>query len=211
MTKSIYPDLKNLLVPADVFRIVCIDERQIEEDNKTNPVNLPGATYCLVDALKVLYRYSENDAWDVLKKVGIPITTHIDNHISSEHEGLGCGYAMLVETNPKKVFAVEPIKSVVRLLKVNCVGGEVLHYLNNHQAKAAVINYKQGTSIDQDELPILGLFSCDVWAAKYYAQFIKQYDEKIDPQKFADHIEKVFISTVKTLTKNKINRFIRLK
>ncbi|MFH0791806.1 MAG: hypothetical protein V1905_01145 [bacterium] len=204
-------DLYSLLTPANIFRLVCIDERNVKEKNQTNPVNLPGATYSLVDAIKALYRYSEEDAWEMISRVSIPISAHIDDHIDSKHEGLGCGYARLVETVPKKVCAVEAIKSVDRLLRVSERGGEVLHYLEEHQAKMAVLNYKQGFSVDQDELPLLGILSCDIWAAEYYAIYLKQYDNKIDPQAVAKHIEKIFIATVRVLTNQKISRFMRLK
>ncbi len=210
MIKKNNINIESLLVPANIFRIACVDERKVQEVNKTNPVNLPGATYCLVDALKALYGYSEEDAWQVLSKVNIPICSHIDNHIVGDHEENGCGYAKLVETKPKAVLAAEPIKSVSRLLKISELGGEILHYIGGHQAKLAVINNKQGFSIDQDQLPVLGIFSCDVWAAKYYSHFIKQYDQKVNPKKMANHIEKVFIATVKTLTKGAIKEFIRV-
>lgn len=204
-------DLYSLLTPANIFRLVCIDERSIKEKNQTNPVNLPGATYSLVDAVKTLYHYSEADAWELISKVSVPISAHIDDHIDSKHEGLGCGYARLVETVPEKVYAVEAVKSVDRLLKISENGGQILHYLEEHQPKMAVLNYKQGFSVDQDELPALGILSCDIWAAEYYAVYLKQYDNRIDPRAVAKHIEKIFIATVKTLTDRKISRFIRLK
>ena len=91
MIKKNNINIESLLVPANIFRIACVDERKVQEVNKTNPVNLPGATYCLVDALKALYGYSEEDAWQVLSKVNIPICSHIDNHIVGDHEENGCG------------------------------------------------------------------------------------------------------------------------
>lgn len=198
----------NLLLPANFFRVVCVDERTVKEKNRTNPVKLPGATYAVVDALKTLYRYTEESAWKIIQEARVPIATHLDDHFDPSMEVVGCGYAKLVETQPQSVFAVEAVKTAERLTVVSQFGGEILHYLGHHTAKYAVINRRQGFSLDQNKLPTLGIFSCDTWAAKYYAVFLKQIDPQINPDEFQDHIEKVFRATVETLTSKKISDFV---
>ncbi len=204
-------DFENLLIPADIFKVICMDERKLREELIVNPVHLPGATYSLIDTVKFLYGYSEEKAWELFSKVGIPLGTHIDDHVSKEGESVGCGYAKLVETCPEKVLAPEAIKAAERLLRVARLGGEVFCCLGEHHAKYAVINHKKGFSISHKKASLIGVFSCDVWAAGYYANYLSQFDSRINGKEMKKHVEKIFRAAVTTLSLGEINEFVVLE
>jgi hypothetical protein len=179
--------IEKYLLPANSNLIRCVDERQALDS--TNGVEIPGATYSIVDAIKHFKGVGENEAWELAIKNGIPIGAHIDDH----HGPLGCGYGKLVETNPKAVLAPESVPVAKRLKRVEEANGLIMHYLGEHHPTHAIINWRKGFSIDPDQAAEdgLGIFNCDIWIV---AEFAKRLD--IDPLKMTKHIEDVFRRTV---------------
>lgn len=185
---------------ATLKRIRCVDERQALDTS--NGVEIPGATYGLVDALKALEGISEDQAWNRIISARIPVEAHIDEG----HGERGCGYAKLVEDEPGTVLAVESIPALQRLQRVYDQGGQVATYIGEHAPRIAVTNEKKGWSLDPDQAPHLGAFSFDAWAAEQYGRMLRVRD----PRKFKAHLTQVYQNTVRRLAPQ-INRFHVLK
>ncbi len=184
-------ELEKYLFPADGDLIRCVDERQALD--QTNGVEIPGGIYGIIDAIKTLKGVSEEAAWELALKSGIPIGAHVDEH----HGERGCGYAKLVEVSPAAVSAPEAVSAADRLARVEAAGGTVMHYLGQHRPTHASLNYREGFSLDPDRAlqDNLGIFNCDIWAAGAFAQKLG-----IDRQQMMQHIEQVFRQTVAALS-----------
>lgn len=186
-------DLEQYLFPADVDLLQCVDERQTVEDT-TNGVEIPGAIYGIIDAVKALKGISEQEARELIEKSGIPIGAHVDEH----HGEKGCGYARLVETSPARVSAIEAVLAADRLNWVKQTKGPILHYVGEHHPTHATITRRGGFSIDSDQAwkdKGFGIFNCDVWIAGEFAKKLG-----IDPKQMMDHMEKVYRQTVTALS-----------
>lgn len=201
--KDTDPMLKTLepfMVPADINTLNCVDERQ--SDGVPNGVEIPGGIFGVVDAVKTLNHLGEDEAWSRVVKAGIPLGAHVDDH----HAENGCGYANLVETNPKAVYATEAISAKDRIKRLRDLGGSVVTYQGHHKPTHAVINLRHNVSFDPDAAngAGLGIFNFDKWATEEFARRLK-----INPNRFANHLEQVYRSTVTTLTGMK--QFITIK
>ena len=198
--KSQYEQAKEYLRKADLHVIECVDERL--SDGVENGVEIPGAVYGMVDAVKSILGLTEEQAWDYVYSHNVPIGAHIDDH----HDEEGCGYAKLVQTEPGTVHAVEAVPAAERLARVNGYGGRVTTYTGSHQPTFAVINDKRGQSIDPDAAMGngIGIFSYDRWAAHEFGKRLK-----MNPKQVAAHIENVYRATVARLAG--INQFVVLK
>jgi len=189
--KAGIPDFKKYLLKADIDLIRCVDERQALDT--TNGIEIPGAIYGIIDGIKHFAHCTEEDAWKLAKEKGIPIDGHIDEH----HGAKGCGYATLVEDEPKTVLAIESIKAQDRLQKIQDANGQVITLLGDHHPTHAVINHREGYSLDPDKAAVddLGIFNFDRWAAKMFGEKLG-----FEGDKFADHLETVYKKTVTRLT-----------
>jgi len=187
------PDFNKYLFPADITLIRCVDERQAEETDNTNGVEIPGAVYGIIDAIKHFKTCSEDEAWKLAMTANIPLGGHTDEH----HGALGCGYARIVENTPDAVLAPEKVPAADRLKKIQQVDGLVLNLLGEHHPTHAVINYKEGYSLDPDQAAAdgWGIFNFDKWAARAFGTMLQ-----IDGEIFADHLENVYKRTVQKLT-----------
>lgn len=186
-----------------------MDEREVDKPTKENPVNLPGGTAVLVDTLKALYQYTEEEAWTLLKDSGVPMDMHTDSH----HGARGCGYEKLVEDNPGIVLAVESISASERLQTARRYGARVVNYIGEHDIRKAVINYHHGKSIDQDQKYAHSIVSCDAWAVGEYAKKINKtlsmrgVENRVNGGEMTSHVVNVFQNTVIELTNGKVNQF----
>lgn len=183
--------ISRYLFPADIGLIRCVDERQATDN--TNGVEIPGAVYGIIDAIKLFADVDEDAAWRIAVNAGIPIGAHIDEH----HGALGCGYARLVETTHASVLAVESVPAATRLATALSHGGQVLTLLGEHNPTHAVINRRIGYSVDPDQAIAdkLGIFNFDRWAAVVFADMLA-----FDHAAFANHLEGVYRRTVNALT-----------
>jgi len=184
------PNFEKYLFPADSTLLRCVDERQAVDN--TNGVEIPGGIYGVIDAIKHFNpNLSEDAAWQLAREKHIPICGHIDEH----HGARGCGYAKLVEDEPKTVSARESIPAKDRLVRIP--GENVLTLLGEHKPTHAVINHRENFSIDPDKAcgDHLGIFNFDRWAAKLFGERLG-----FDGDAFADHLENVYRKTVTRLT-----------
>lgn len=202
-------DFRKYLRAANLGHIECVDERDIEDEPgqeyfvpaARDGVQIPGAVFGLVDAVKLFRQVTEEEAWKIVAEAGIPLTGHDDEH----HEALGCGYEKLVEKTPKTVRAVESVAADDRMAKLRHEGGLVQRYLGHHQAKQAVINRIEGLTIDPEKgyEDDKYFFSCDSWVAKVYGPKLG-----IEAKVLQDHLEEVYMRTVMALTENQLKDFV---
>ncbi len=184
-------DIERYLTPANTNLLDCVDERA-NVQHITHGVEVPGGIYGILDAIKALTGASEEEARRLVKKAGLPIDAHDDEH----HGARGCGYGKLVETEPETVMAVEAVPAEERFAWVQQHDGTILHYIGEHNPTHAIINHRSGLTIDPEHAAQdgFGAFSCDLWAIPAFAQKLG-----IDPQKMTDHIEQVYRRTVTAL------------
>lgn len=189
--ESLMTDPEQYLLPADINLIRCVDERQATD--ATNGVEIPGGIYGIIDAVKVLANVSEDEAWRMVRVAGIPFGAHVDDH----HGARGCGYANKVENDPQAVLAPEKVVAQERLDRVRQANGVVMHYLGEHHATHATINFREGFSFDPDKASEhgLGVFNCDAWAVGEYAQRLG-----MNPNVMEEHMIRIYKATVTALT-----------
>ncbi len=185
------PDFARYLLKADTSLIRCVDERQAKDN--TNGVEIPGAIYGLIDAIKHFTHCSEEEAWKRAKEAGLPIDGHIDEH----HGAKGCGYGRLVEEQPATVMAPEAVPAQQRLAKIQEAEGQVLMLLGDHHPTHAIINHRVDYSLDPDQATKdgFGIFNFDAWAARRFGAMLG-----LDEGAFAMHLEEVYKKTVTALT-----------
>ncbi len=191
-------DFEKYLFPADLTKRRCIDDR------RTNPQTygpqIQGATWGEVDALKQIRHLSEKQAWETIKKAGIPRDGHVH-----------CGYNNTVETDPGSVGAMESVSEESRLKKVMSAEGTVLHYIGDHAPVAATINYISDKTLDTNRILSdgIGTFNLDAWVLEQDAQKLGLTPE--ESATFIDHIIASYKKTVITLTKGAITSFVELR
>lgn len=180
------------LMPADSTKLRCVDER-IAKDTVNNGVAVPGATYGIIDAIKMLASVDEETAWTIAREAKIPINGHTDEH----HGAQGCGYGKLVELEPGTVLAYESVPAENRKARIEQGNGEILTLLGDHHPTEAIVNYKEGTTIDTKRATEggRGIFCFDAWAMPEMAQKLH-----LDPDTFANHMLNVYKKTVTKLT-----------
>lgn len=183
--------LERYFVLADIDQIRCVDERHASFP--TNGVQVPGAIYGVVDAVKVLQIVSEDEAWQRVTRAGIPLEAHDDNHAGAR----GCGYAKQVETDPASVGAPEKILASDRLSRVVKAHGKILHYEGKHQATHATLNWREGFTLSPERALAegRGVFNCDLWALRQYAARLE-----LDADQLTNHITAVYRQTVTALS-----------
>jgi hypothetical protein len=183
--------IETYLLRANKKRIRCVDER--EATVPSDGVAIPGATDGLLDAIKFLKNVDEATARQLIISTKLPIAGHIDEH----HGPKGCGYRKLVETEHKTVGAPEAVSADDRLAWITQEHGEILTLLGDHHPTAAVINYREGTTIDTKKATTdgQGIFNFDIWAMAGYAEKLG-----IDPAAFTNHLQDVYRKTVTRLT-----------
>ena len=180
------------LMTADSTKIRCVDEREAK-DVINNGVAVPGGIYGVIDTIKVTAGVSEEAAWQMAQNAGIPIGGHMDEH----HGPKGCGYGKLVETEPATVGATEAIPAEIRKNRIEQAHGELVTLLGDHHPTEAIINSRQGTTIDTKKASQSGrgIFDFDVWAMEGYAEKLQ-----LDPGTFTSHMIDVYKKTVTKLT-----------
>ncbi len=199
---------ERFLFKADPDLIHCVDERQ--GDGQTfdlkNAVELPGSTGVFIDYIKNQYKdISEEQAWDMARSAGIPIGAHQgpdhSHHVHSSEEKIspkGCGYNLLVETNPSSVLAPESVSASHRYhLAAKYEKAQLYDVHGPHIINVGVIVRKHGFSIDSDRALAaehIGILGCDVWAAELYAQRWNRtfLTYQINTRNIVIHTEKVF-------------------
>ncbi len=191
--------MRQFLHRESPWRLRCVDDRQADD---LNGVELPGATYVVVDGMKRVLGLTEWRAWEEAQRHGIPISGHTDNHHHGRHrQGHGCLYAVVVEQEPHVVGAPESVRADERLETVRALGGTVTTYFGSHPTNSlAVLNWIKDYSLDPDRLRLNGIyaFNADAWAADVYA---RQLDLSIkDAFLFKRHI----VHAYKRLIHNKI-------
>jgi Cadmium carbonic anhydrase repeat len=189
-------DWEQYTIKADLKKIQCIDERPIAE-GQVDGIHLPGGVYGLVDGLKEVLHISEDDAWQRIEKAGIPLDVHTDNH--HEIPGEGCGYAGKVQDAPDQVGVSESVSATSRFDHAKAAGGRVLTYIGGHKPVHAVINRREGMTLDQKKLwgEYSGTFVVDLWAIAHYASMLElgaDYAKALEA-----HIEMSFRKTVDSL------------
>ncbi len=179
------------MVAADLTVINCIDDRM--SNGVTNGVEIPGAVFGIIDAIKKIARYTEDEAWNVLRVAGLPETAHRDTTSGAR----GCGYAKIVEDTPDAVYAVEAVPAHARLDRIMRDGGQVTTYSGSHHPTAAVINDWEEHSFDPGAAIACGIgaFNYDRWAAHKFARALG-----MDESRFVDHLTRVFIASVEHLS-----------
>lgn len=180
------------LMPADYTRIRCVDGR-VAKDVVNSGVAVPGGIDGIIDAVKALRNIDEASAWKLALDAGIPVGGHTDELNGAE----GCGYAKLVEQEPETVLAPESVTVQNRISSIEKNLGEILTLLGEHQPSEAVINLRQGTTIDTKKATEdgLGIFCYDAWAMPAYADALN-----LDPEEFTAHLLEVYKKTVTRLT-----------
>lgn len=180
------------LRPANKKKSRCIDERKPEE-GENDGVAIPGGTNSIIDTIKFIKHVDEDTAWQLAIDADIPMGGHIDKH----HGALGCGYERLVEQNPDSVGAVESVPAAQRLARIQNAHGEILTLLGDHHPTEAIINFREGTTIDTKKATGdgRGIFDFDIWAMNGYAEKLG-----IDPDAFTSHMLEVYKKTVTELT-----------
>lgn len=165
-------------------RLRCVDERQ---SDYMKGVELPGATFSVIDGMKKVLGLREHDAWDAAKRHRIPMSAHVDNH--HHYTARGCAYAAIVEHEPKLVGAPESVSGEERLERVRALGGVISTYYGDHARNSyAILNWFKNASIDPFGLRLNGIFAfnCDAWAPEAYAA---QLDlSKRDAMRLRNHI-----------------------
>lgn len=179
------------MVPADLDVLNCIDDRR--SDGISNGVEIPGAIFGVIDAVKAIRNIAEEEAWKAVVRAGIPLFAHLDTGQGAR----GCGYARLVEDTPNVVLAVESVRAQERLERLLPLGGHIVTYVGHHHPDYAVINDREGFSFDPESACAqeFGVFNYDRWAARRFAQRLS-----MDPDGFAGHLENVFRGTVSALS-----------
>jgi hypothetical protein len=183
--------------PARVFKLFlhrenprhlrCVDERQ---SDYMRGVELPGATFSVIDGMKKVLGLREQDAWEAAKRHRIPISAHVDTH---HHSARGCAYAAIVEHEPELVGAPERVRADERLERARAYGGIISTYYGEHARNSfAILNWFKDSSIDPYGLRLNGVFAfnCDAWAPNAYAA---QLDlSKRDTTRFRNHIVEAY-------------------
>lgn len=183
--------MQKYLIRTDTNHLLCIDERPRIEH--IQGIHIPGAIYGVIDALKVISKITEDEAWEKVVCAGIPTDAHTDDH-HHDDEAMGCGYATLQKTPASERFE-----------RAKAAGGMVLHYTGGHNPKHAIIVYHKGMTVDQKATWRDGeaSFVFDYWAALDLGSKLG-----VDPKLFANQLEKKFRQTVTTLSE--ITKFIQL-
>lgn len=191
---------KEYLVPADMTKLRCVDERKA---NQTNGVQIQGASSGIVDALKVVLNMSEDDAWNLVKQKGLPLDGHDDN----SHGPLGCGYNKKVETDHAVVLAPEEVPAASRLERIDAAC--VLHYQGEHTPMHATINFVPDTTLDTNRILSegQGTFNLDAWSLVSYAQKLELSHNQT--AQFVSHIVDSYKATVTALAN--ITKFSELR
>ena len=181
------------LMKANEKKTRCVDEREPDAKTVNDGIAIPGATFGIIDAIKTLTGASEEEAWDRATKAGIPMNGHDDTH----HGPKGCGYERLVEEEPASVLAVESVPAATRKAKLEEEHGTVITLLGDHQPTEAIINYREGTTIDTKKAvnEHRGIFDLDAWALSAMAEKLG-----IDTNVFTAHVIDVYKHTVTKLT-----------
>lgn len=196
-------NFKEFLIPADLNKIRCVDERHAS--NQTSGIQIQGATSGIIDALKIARPpISEESAWKLVRDCGIPVDGHDDTH----HGQNGCGYNNRVEKDPSTVDAPEVVTAASRLSRVQ--PERILHYEGDHNPKFATINFVPNTTIDTNGILSAGkgTFNLDAWALlSIAAKLGLTHDESA---RFVTHIVDSYKQTVLTLTNSAISSFVEL-
>lgn len=170
------------------WELRCVDERQ---SDIMKGVELPGATFSVIDGLKKVLGLREHEAWEAASTHGIPISAHVDTH--HHYTARGCAYADIVEHNPKLVGAPERVRADERLEQVRALNGTISTYYGEHARNSfAVLNWHKNMSMDPYGLRLNGIFAfnCDGWAPDAYA---KQLDLSWgDTAKLRSHIVRAY-------------------
>lgn len=180
------------LHPESPWELRCVDERQ---SDVMRGVELPGATFSVVDGLKKVLGLREHEAWDAVANAGIPISAHVDTH--HHYSARGCAYAAIVERDPELVGAPERVRANERLERVRALNGTVSTYYGEHARNPhAVLNWHKNMSMNPYGLRLNSVFAfnCDGWVPDVYA---RQLDLSWrDTRKFRNHIVDAYESLI---------------
>lgn len=203
ITKLIEP----FLTKGTINRIRCVDERpeKTQDTKDEKGVQLPGACYGILDAIKTITNCKEEEARKKAKDAHIPWSIHDDEH----HGALGCGYGKLVQTESETVLAPEAVAVAERFAFVSAQPiHEILTLIGDHNPKYAIINYREGTTIHSPKAVEAGVgsFNFDYWAAVAFGKQLR-----VDGQQFATHLLEVYTKTVMRLTNNAITTFYTIR
>lgn len=191
-------DLTQFKVTATMSVIICIDPRENTGTNN-GAIHVPGATTGVVDGVKVSTSTDEDGAWKMVKKAGIPLSMHVDDH----HDiPAGCGYLGKRQDDPAAVGAPESvsIQSVYDRVQDD-PNGQTLTYFGRHEETMAIENDEDGVTYDQEAMRKAGIkaFVFDRWAMKPLATKLG-----IPAQPFVDQMSNIYHLTVKALGIDKV-------
>jgi len=194
--------VEQYLENANIKKIRCIDERKGEIPAQ-GEIAIPGGIYGIIDAIKHISGCSEDQAWQKAKAAGIPL----DGHIDEDYGANGCQYGKLAENQHDAIMAPEAIPVEQRLNRIKTEGGTIQILKGNHHPTHAVINSREGCTINTDTANAdnLGIFNFDMWAVKKFAEMLD-----LDANQFSSHLEQVYKKTVMVLTSFTESDFIYL-
>lgn len=185
---------------SDQLRAVrCVDDRPVIEEEKDSTLEpqIPGSSYGLVDALKILTGVSEEEAITrvqmVLRELGYAFSTH-------EH----CGYLDLTERKDNPLGISAPLNAQQRLTRVDDdIDGITLHLKGEHAAGAlALINTDSSTRFNTTQAVTEGhpAFNLDYGFTKQVEDALVAHGQDKLTGQFANQVARLYLRTIKALT-----------